>query len=69
MQVQNMNKFFKLADHKVHFIAPCGVNKSIFDPLVEKNSLQHGKRIYFIRLFHIHKINFLFHSGEITSLS
>ena len=61
--------YFLLAGHKIDFIAPCGANKSIFDPQVEKNRVQHGKIINFTRVvmlpllcsvikLHTPKINF-----------
>ena len=31
----------------MHFLAPCGANKSIFCPSVEKNCVQREKKIYF----------------------
>ena len=41
---------FLLVGHKVDFIKPCGANKSIFDPLVEKNRVRYGKNINFTRV-------------------
>ena len=39
---------FLLMGHKVHFISPCGANKSIFYLSVEKNRVQQRKNIYFL---------------------
>ena len=59
--------YFLLEGHKVGFIAPCGANKSIFDPLVEKKSCYRGKtlilHVWLLPLlfsaikFHTRKIN------------
>ena len=43
--------YFLLSGHKLHFIVPCGVKKSIFLPSSrKKNHVQHGKNIYFTRV-------------------
>ena len=44
---QQRKYLFLLAGRKVHFIAPCGANKSIFFFKWEKNRIQHGKNVYF----------------------
>ena len=47
------NQFFQLAGHKVDFIAAGGENKYLFDPLAEKNRVQHWNSIVQLRKINI----------------